>query len=52
MFSVFTKIHDQKCPDNPDHGDHFFYSYKVKLSDETSSSSTDYSSSLPTEELF
>lgn len=37
-FSVFVKIHDHRCNDDPEHGTHFFYDYSVRLTDESKKS--------------
>ncbi|XP_075984513.1 uncharacterized protein LOC142982072 [Anticarsia gemmatalis] len=50
--TMFTKIGDHRCKNTSKmspHGEHFFYDYKVKLSDEGSTDSKDKSSSTESE---
>lgn len=42
---MFIKIHDHRCHDDPAHGKHFFYDYKVRLNDESESGTTSESES-------
>ncbi|XP_026331614.1 uncharacterized protein LOC113238961 isoform X3 [Hyposmocoma kahamanoa] len=37
--TMFVKIHDHRCKDDPEHGTHFFYDYSVRLTDESKKSS-------------
>ena len=33
--TMFVPIHPHRCPDNPRNGEHFFYDYKVALTDDS-----------------
>ncbi|CAG9568426.1 unnamed protein product [Danaus chrysippus] len=53
--TMFVKIHDFRCANDTDldhpHGEHFFYDYKVPLSDDSSNSATGDSSKDDSDDL-